>query len=109
MKLSKAIKLLAQQDDLKELGEKIGINFDDVDFNEFKMGYDVELEHGAKDPETNVTDDDPEMTAKIAWAHLKELPNYYTLLAEMEEKGKKSKPKEPSEEEIKVPEEIPEY
>ena len=107
LRISKAIRLMAQQDDLKELGEKIGINFDKVDFDEFKMGYDVELEHGAKDPETNVTDDDPEMTAKIAFAHLKELPNYYTLLAEMEEKGKKQLGNKP--EEVDVPEELPEY
>lgn len=106
--LKRAIRLLAQNEDLRALGEKIGINFDEVDFNEFKMGYDVELEHGAKDPETNVTDDDPEMTAKIAWAHLKELPNYYTLLAEMEEKSKKSLSKDSPEVKEEI-EELPEY
>jgi len=42
---------------------------------------------GTVDPATNVTNDDPVMTAKIALAHLNELPNYYTLLDEMEEKG----------------------
>ena len=36
------------------------------------------------DPETNVTEDDLAVTAKIAWAHLKELPDYYTRLAKME-------------------------
>lgn len=48
------------------------------------MGLDVELEHGARDPETNVTGDDELTTGKIAWAHLKELPDYYTRLAVME-------------------------
>ena len=38
--------------------------------NEFYMGINVELEHGTVDPATNVTDDDPVMTAKIALAHL---------------------------------------
>ena len=60
---------------------------DKYDANEFYMGINVELEHGTVDPATNVTDDDPVMTAKIAMAHLNELPNYYTLLEEMEEKG----------------------
>jgi hypothetical protein len=48
------------------------------------MGLLVELEHGTRDPETNVTDDDVSLTAKIALAHLKEFPDYYTRLAEME-------------------------
>jgi hypothetical protein len=44
------------------------------DANEFFMGINVELEHGTEDPATNVTDDDPTMTAKIALAHLNEIP-----------------------------------
>lgn len=48
------------------------------------MGLDVELEHGTKDPGTDVTGDDPVMTGKIALAHLRELPDYYTRLAIME-------------------------
>ena len=60
---------------------------DKYDAGEFYMGINVELEHGTVDPATNVTDDDPVVTAKIALAHLNELPNYYTLLEEMEEKG----------------------
>ena len=54
------------------------------DVNMFRRGLDVELEHGRRDPQTNVTDDDPLITGKIAWAHLKELPDYYTRLAAME-------------------------
>jgi Protein of unknown function (DUF5661) len=48
-------------------------------------GIAVELEHGTVDPRTNVTDDDLELTAKIALAHLYELPDYYERLAVMEE------------------------
>ena len=44
----------------------------------------VELEHGSRSPETNVTNDDPVTTGKIALAHLREIPDYYTRLAEME-------------------------
>ena len=70
----------------QKLGSQIGINWDKSPFDvaQFRRGLDVELEHGSDDPETNVTNNDPVMTAKIAWAHLKELPDYYTLLAVME-------------------------
>lgn len=60
---------------------------DRYDAGEFLMGINVELEHGTVDPDTNVTNDDPVTTAKIALAHLNEFPNYYTLLEEMEKKG----------------------
>lgn len=66
------------------LGEKVGIDFSKVDLEQFRMGLEVELEHGSKDPETNVTNDDPVITAKIAWAHLKELPDYYSRLRAVE-------------------------
>ena len=49
----------------------------------------IELEHGLRDPATNVTDDDPETTAKIALAHLNEFPDYYTRLERMEEEAKR--------------------
>jgi hypothetical protein len=51
------------------------------------MGLHVELEHGARDKQTNVTDDDIIMTGKIALAHLKEIPDYYTRLHKMEKAG----------------------
>lgn len=44
----------------------------------------VEFEHGSHDPQTNVTDDDPIVTGKIALAHLKEFADYYVRLAQME-------------------------
>ena len=51
------------------------------------MGLGVELEHGLHDQETNVTDDDEIITGKIALAHLKEIPDYYTRLARMEKEA----------------------
>ena len=62
----------------KEVGNKLGIDWREVDLDEFTMGINVELEHGSRYPETNVTDDDPFMTGRIAWAHLKEFKDYYT-------------------------------
>ncbi len=71
-------------DEARALGEQVGIDFTKVDIEQFRMGLVVELEHGADDPETNVTNSDPIITAKIAWAHLKEISDYYTRLAKME-------------------------
>ena len=75
----------------KEFGEKIGIDWSNSKFSaeEFRKGMDLELEHGTIDPQTNVTNDDPIMTAKITLAHLKELPDYNTRLDKMEEQGEK--------------------
>ena len=73
----------------KELGEKLGVKWDKFDVEQFRMGMDVELEHGKRDPETNVTDNDPLTTAKIALAHLNEFPDYYTRLEKMEKEAEK--------------------
>ncbi|MFH1623161.1 MAG: DUF5661 family protein [Candidatus Aenigmatarchaeota archaeon] len=75
-------------EEAKEIGEKLGINWDEFDIEQFRMGMDVELEHGARDPHTNVTDDDPMITGKIALAHLNEFADYYTHLDKMEEEAK---------------------
>jgi len=65
---------------------EIGIDFAEVGFDleQFRRGMEVELEHGLHDPVTNVTNDDPIMTGKIAWAHLREFPDYYDRLDRME-------------------------
>ena len=71
----------------KEFGEKLNIDWKYFDVEQFRMGMDVELEHGLVDPRTNVTDNDSIMTAKIALAHLNEFPDYYTRLEKMEEEA----------------------
>ncbi len=68
----------------KKIGEQLGIDWAHFDVEQFRMGMDVELEHGLVDPATNVTDDDPLMTGKIALAHLNEFGDYYTRLEAME-------------------------
>lgn len=74
-------------EEAKAVGDQLGIDWKDFDAEQFRMGMDVELEHGLHDPETNVTDDDALVTGKIAWAHLKEFPDYYYRLHEMEEEA----------------------
>ena len=73
-------------DEARAAGERIGIDWDAsaFDLEQFRKGMDIELEHGTRDPETNVTGDDVTITAKITRAHLNEFPDYYTRLAKME-------------------------
>ena len=74
-------------EEAKEVGKKIGIKWDKFDVDQFRRGMDVELEHGTIDPSTNVTNDDPVITGKIALAHLNEFPDYYDRLEKMEEEA----------------------
>jgi hypothetical protein len=80
------------RDEAHRIGEQIGIDWSQAPFNvdQFRVGLDVELEHGSHDPATNVTDDDPEVTGKIALAHLNEFPDYYTRLEVMEEAARRA-------------------
>jgi len=54
------------------------------DIEQFRMGLDVELEHGLRSPATDIAGDDSIATGKIALAHLNEFPDYYTRLAVLE-------------------------
>ena len=79
----------------KAVGEKLGVKWEKFDVEQFRIGMNVELEHGTVDKNTNVTDDDPILTGKIALAHLNEFSDYYYSLENLEEeaeefwKGKK--------------------
>jgi hypothetical protein len=68
----------------REIGDKLGIDWSRFDVEQFRMGLDVELEHGLHDPSTDVTGNDPILTGKIALAHLNEFADYYTRLEKME-------------------------
>jgi len=70
----------------RAVAAELGLDLGAVPFDaeEFRAGMEIELEHGRRDPRTNVTNDDPQVTGKIAWAHLRELPDYYERLERME-------------------------
>lgn len=71
-------------EEARAIGTRLGINWAQIDLEQFRRGLEVELEHGARDPETNVTNNDQVLTGKIAWAHLKEIRDYYTRLDRLE-------------------------
>jgi hypothetical protein len=78
-------------DEARAIGQEIGIDWatSPFDVEQLRIGMNVELEHGSHDRLTNVSDDDPHVTAKIALAHLNEFPDYYTRLERMEEQAKR--------------------
>lgn len=77
------------EEQAREIGEQLGLDWRKFDVEQFRRGMDVELEHGTRDPLTNVTDDDIQITGKIALAHLNEFPDYYDRLEKMEEEAEK--------------------
>jgi hypothetical protein len=82
-----AIEKSFSADEAKQIGEQLGIDWTNFDVEQFRMGLDVELEHGTVDPHTNVTNNDPLLTGKIALAHLNEFADYYTRLDKLEKEA----------------------
>lgn len=75
--------------DAEQIAKELNVNFakSKFDLRQFTMGLNVELEHGSKFDNTNVTKNDPLLTGKIALAHLQEFPDYYTRLKKLEEEA----------------------
>ena len=73
------------KEEAKTIGEALRIDWSKWNIDQFRMGMDVELEHGVCDALTNITDNDPMLTGKIALAHLNEFPDYYDRLEKLEE------------------------
>jgi hypothetical protein len=82
----KAVKKSFTSDEARAVATELGIDFRalNCDLEQFRMGLDVELEHGPGSPKTDVSGDDSIITGKIALAHLTEFPDYYTRLAVLE-------------------------
>jgi hypothetical protein len=75
-------------EEARRVGDRLGVSWTQVDLEQFRMGMEVELEHGVRNVVTNVTNDDLVLTGKIALAHLLEFRDYYTRLARMEEEAR---------------------
>ena len=76
-------------EEARHVGDEIGVDWDRFKLEQFRIGMDVEYEHGAHDPQTDVTGDDPILTGKIALAHMKEFPDYYERLERMEKEAER--------------------
>ncbi len=78
-------KNLVTTEDASRTAAALSIDFAELGcgLDQFRRGMEVELEHGRRSPDTNVTDDGLIQTGKIALTHLRELPDYYDRLAAM--------------------------
>ena len=92
------MKKAVSMSEAESVAASLGIQWSAAKFEpeDFRYGMEVEYEHGMRDPETNVTNDDPVTTGKIAWAHLKEYPDYYKRLRVMEAEAEAYWTKNPS-------------
>ena len=77
------------REEAQRVGAEIGVDWERFKLEQFRIGMDVEYEHGAHDPQTDVTGDDPILTGKIALAHMKEFPDYYERLERMEKEAER--------------------
>jgi hypothetical protein len=83
-----AAKQLFTTEQALEIGNKLCIDWDRFNVEQFRTGLNVELEHGPTAQSTDVTGNDPILTGKIALAHLNEYADYYTRLKKMETEAK---------------------
>jgi hypothetical protein len=79
------------REEARRVGDQIGVDWEHFELEQFRIGMDVEYEHGAHDPQTDVTGDDPILTGKIALAHMKEFPDYYERLERMEKEAERER------------------
>jgi len=86
---STQVKKRTTTEEAQRVGDAIGVDWEHFDLEQFRRGMDVEFEHGAHDPQTDVTGDDPIITGKIALAHMKEFPDYYERLEKMEQEAER--------------------
>lgn len=68
---------MLKKESILEMIKRLNVDFSKFTIEDFLEGIDVELEHGLISPSTNITNDDLEITSKIALAHLNEHSNYY--------------------------------
>ncbi len=79
-------------EEAETIAEAIGLNLGEFGLEQFRMGLDIELEHGLVDPLTDITHNDPIMTGRIVLAHLRRVPDYYTRLQEIEREAERLHP-----------------
>lgn len=67
--------------------DEVNVEGMNIDIEEFRIGLEVELEHGLRYADANVTNNHPVLTGKIVLAHLKEMLDYYERLEVAELEG----------------------
>jgi len=76
-----------QLEEARIIQGEIGAEATQIPLEEFRLGLQVELEHGLEFVDANVTNNHPLLTGKIVLAHLKEMLDYYLRLEVAELEG----------------------
>ena len=84
---TKLDKLKVQPKEARVILSKLKVKFMKIDTEDFRQGLEVELEHGIRFKDANVTNNHPILTGKIVLAHLKESLDYYKRLEIAEIEG----------------------
>lgn len=84
---TKLKKAAATKDEAKKVLAAVNTEKMSIDVEEFRIGLDVELEHGTRFKDANVTNNHPLVTGMIVLAHMKESLDYYKLLDVAEFEG----------------------
>jgi hypothetical protein len=74
-------------DEARTILKEVNVEGMNIELDEFRQGLEVELEHGIRFKDANVTNNHPILTGKIVLAHLKESLYYYKLLEVAELEG----------------------
>ena len=74
-------------EEAKAILAELNIGEMEISLEYFRQGLEVELEHGTRFPEANVTNNHPILTGQIVLAHFKESLDYYQRLEVSEIEG----------------------
>ena len=75
------------EDEARAILNAVNVQGMNIPLEDFHQGLEVELEHGIRYSDANVTNNHPILTGKIVLAHLKESMLYYKLLEVAEIEG----------------------
>ena len=67
----------------EQIGNKLGVDWVQIDLEEFRLGLGLETEHGSPERQTDTTYSNDALIGKRVWEHLKQAPNYYSVLIAM--------------------------
>ena len=77
-------------DEARAIRNEVGGEALEIGIEDYCQGLQVELEHGTRFPDANITNNHPILTGQIVLAHLKESLLYYKRIAVAELEGDQS-------------------
>ena len=84
---SKRKKAVVSRNEAAKILKIVNVEKMKIPLEDFRVGLEVELEHGTRFKDANVTNNHPLLTGKIVLAHLKETMDYYQRIDVAEVEG----------------------